>query len=56
MDTSLRSLGLMLLCEVCEAEIDLPDNLVEGTGICRHCGIAFILDAPYAADRERRGA
>jgi hypothetical protein len=56
MDTSFRHLGLMLLCEVCEGEVELPDDRGPGTGVCRQCGIAFIVDAPYAADGQSRSA
>lgn len=41
---SLVNLGLAVVCETCESEIDLldePDTL----GVCRHCGIAFMFDA-----------
>jgi hypothetical protein len=47
-------IGLVLVCETCDGEVDLPDELESGTGLCRQCGIAFVVDAPYAA--ERRGA
>ena len=46
----------MLVCEVCEGEVELPDDDDAGTGICRHCGIAFTFDAPYAAGSQRRRA
>jgi transcription initiation factor TFIIIB Brf1 subunit/transcription initiation factor TFIIB len=43
-----------MVCETCEGEIDLPEDLESGTGICRQCGIAFLVDAPYEADRASR--
>lgn len=57
MYTSLRHIGLLLACEICEGEVDLHDD-DSGTGTCRHCGIAFHIDAPYASRSEsrRRGA
>jgi hypothetical protein len=47
MATSLRHIGLALICETCDGEIDLPEDLESGNGICRQCGIAFLVDAPY---------
>jgi hypothetical protein len=44
---SLAHIGLALVCETCDGEIDLPDDLEAGTGMCRQCGIAFLVDAPY---------
>lgn len=45
----LHDLDLMV-CETCESEIDVPDEHAE-LGVCRHCGIAFLLDV-----REARAA
>ncbi|WP_375001008.1 hypothetical protein [Aeromicrobium sp. CTD01-1L150] len=42
-------LGAMT-CETCEGDIDFPDEYAE-LGVCRHCGIAFLVDA----DQHRRG-
>ncbi|MEJ7635422.1 hypothetical protein [Aeromicrobium sp.] len=54
---SLAHIGLALACETCEGEIDLPEDLTSGNGICRQCGIAFLVDAPYVTtDRARRTA
>lgn len=53
---SLAHIGLALVCETCDGEIDLPDDLDAGTGICRQCGIAFLVDAPYETGQERHSA
>lgn len=36
-------LGVLLLCDVCEGEILLPDDLGD-TGCCAACGIAYAFD------------
>ncbi|MGA8851836.1 MAG: hypothetical protein WB508_08960 [Aeromicrobium sp.] len=41
---SVVSLGLAVVCETCESEIDLLDGSADH-GVCRHCGIAFLLDS-----------
>lgn len=41
---SLVSFGLAVMCEACESEIDLIEDSADH-GICRHCGVAFLLDA-----------
>ena len=51
---SLELIGLAMVCETCEGEIDLPEDLESGTGICRQCGIAFLVDAPYETERGSR--
>ncbi|WP_162891345.1 hypothetical protein [Aeromicrobium sp. A1-2] len=56
MRTSLHHVGLAMECEACGDDIDLPADLESGTGVCRQCGIAFLVDAPYPAARARRGA
>jgi hypothetical protein len=43
-DHALVTWGLAVICETCESEIDVLDD-VAGRGVCRHCGIAFLLDA-----------
>ncbi len=49
---SLILLGLAVLCETCESEIDVSDDAAE-RGICRHCGVAFLLDAdPQVGSRS----
>ena len=53
MTTSLRQLEIMLICEICDGEVDLSGD--SDTAQCRHCGIAFAVDAPMAAEL-RRGA
>jgi hypothetical protein len=55
MDT-LRHIGLLLVCEICEGEVDLVDGPESDAGTCRSCGLAFVLDAPYAEALERRTA
>jgi hypothetical protein len=54
MSNSLRHIGLGLTCETCDGEIELPDDLEAGTGICRQCGIAFLVDAPYERGQASR--
>ena len=41
----LLSHGLSTVCETCESDIDFPDDHAE-LGVCRQCGIAFLIDAP----------
>ena len=54
MDTSMRHLGIMLICETCEGEVDLYDE--DAPIQCRHCGIAFAIDVPDASASARRSA
>jgi hypothetical protein len=43
MSTTLRHIDILLICEVCEGEVDVHG---ESTTVqCRHCGIAFAVDA-----------
>ena len=35
--------GSLLLCDVCEGEIMLPDDLSD-TGCCAACGVAYVFD------------
>lgn len=37
-------LGMELVCETCESELDFPDDGRNDTGVCRQCGIAFLID------------
>jgi hypothetical protein len=46
--------GLSILCETCESVIDFPDDSAASTGVCRQCGIAFLIDSPPAL-YERSG-
>jgi len=41
----------MLVCEICEGEVDLLDG--SETATCRHCGIAFAIDASSAVPQRR---
>jgi hypothetical protein len=41
-------LGLTLTCETCASEIDFPDGDSPDVGVCRQCGLAFLVDAPAA--------
>ncbi len=41
---SLLNLGLAVVCETCESEIEVLDDAADH-GVCRHCGVAFLLDA-----------
>lgn len=40
-------IGLVLLCEDCGFEVELPDEL-SGTVVCTACGVAAWVDLPYA--------
>ena len=46
MNDSLVDLGLALMCDTCESEIDFPDELSSEMGICRQCGMAFLVETP----------
>lgn len=53
MSTTLRHLEVLLVCEICEGEVDVesggtgPDEAAPYvTAQCRHCGIAFAVDGP----------
>jgi hypothetical protein len=37
-------LGMELVCETCESELDFLDDGRSDTGVCRQCGIAFLID------------
>ena len=37
--------GLDIVCETCESDIDFPDEYAD-LGVCRQCGVAFLIDAP----------
>jgi hypothetical protein len=45
MSESLVDEGLHLVCETCESEIDFPDEVASDVGICRQCGMAFLVGA-----------
>jgi len=47
--------GLSILCETCESVVDFPDDNTAQTGICRQCGIAFLIDANPTPLHERSG-
>jgi hypothetical protein len=51
MSESLVDLGLALVCETCECEIDFPDATTADVGVCRECGIAFLVDRSAASSR-----
>ena len=44
----LSSLGMDTVCETCESDLDFPDDHAE-LGVCRQCGLAFLIDAPASA-------
>lgn len=46
--TTLRHIDVLLICEICEGEVDLHGETTSAQ--CRHCGIAFTVDA-LEADR-----
>lgn len=50
MTESIDLVGLDLVCETCESEIDFPDDSAD-SGVCRHCGLAFLVDRPEATRR-----
>lgn len=52
MRQSLAHIGLAMVCEACNGEIELPEDLESGSGMCRQCGIAFLVDAPYPVSRR----
>ena len=54
MNDSLIDLGPALVCETCECEIDFADDLASEVGICRQCGVAFLVEAP-ARSRKLTG-
>ena len=45
MSESLVDEGLHPVCETCESEIDFPDEVSSEVGICRQCGMAFLVGA-----------
>lgn len=53
MSESLTDLGLALVCETCECEIDFTDDLASEVGICRQCGMAFLVDVAAAGSGSR---
>ena len=55
MDESLVTTGLALTCETCETEIDFPDEIASEVGVCRQCGIAFLLGR-LADESSTRGS
>jgi hypothetical protein len=46
MNDGLTPSGLSVVCETCESDIDFLDGFAEDMGVCRQCGIAFLVDAP----------
>ncbi|MCD9199634.1 hypothetical protein [Aeromicrobium wangtongii] len=50
MDT-LRFLDVLLICEICDGEVDLHEE--PPVGHCRHCGIAFSVDLPEVRELSR---
>ena len=48
MNHGLASVGLAIVCETCESDIDFPDDYAD-IGVCRQCGVAFLIDAEPAA-------
>jgi hypothetical protein len=55
MNHGLTSVGLAIVCETCESDIDFPDDYAD-VGVCRQCGVAFLVDAPSAGLYERSGS
>jgi hypothetical protein len=52
MNDGLTSSGLSVVCETCESDIDFPDDSTAETCVCRHCGMAFLIDAPAIRERS----
>ena len=52
---SLVEVGAALVCETCESEIDFPDEIASEVGICRQCGIAFLVGR-LAEDGSNEGS
>lgn len=44
MNATDSDLGCVLLCDVCEGEIMLLDDLTD-TGCCAACGLAYVFDS-----------
>lgn len=53
MTESLVDLGLAVTCETCESELELDATSSEG--LCRQCGLAFLLDSPTTHAGGRSG-
>jgi hypothetical protein len=53
MTESLVDLGLAVTCETCESEIELDATSCEG--LCRQCGLSFLLDGPATSAGGRSG-
>ena len=53
MNESLTDLGLALVCETCQSEIDFTDGHAHEIGVCRQCGMAFLVEAPSAGSSSR---
>ena len=51
MTESLVDLGLAVTCETCESEIELGATPSEA--VCRHCGLAFLLDVAARPESTR---
>ena len=51
-DAGLSPRGEAIVCETCESDIDFPGDFAD-LGVCRHCGIAFLIDAPAATEATR---
>ncbi|MCW2768966.1 MAG: hypothetical protein JWR27_399 [Aeromicrobium sp.] len=51
MSTTLRRIDILLVCDICEGEIDLHGGST--TAQCRHCGIAFTVDDPELEQLSR---
>lgn len=50
---SLLNLGLAVVCGTCESEIDVDDEQAE-RGVCRPCGVAFLIDSEPLTSRRSR--
>lgn len=53
MNHGLALVGLAIVCETCESDLDFPDDYAE-VGVCRQCGLAFLADVvPTSAHQVR---
>jgi hypothetical protein len=48
--TTVRYYDMVLVCEICEGEVDLHDH---PSAQCRHCGIAYAVDLPELEQLSR---
>lgn len=52
MSDGLTSYGLSIVCETCESDIYFADD--HESGLCRTCGLAFLIDGPMSVDASQQ--